>query len=402
MYRSERTLILRLFCINTRCTHDYYCKKYIPYLLHIPSISPPFKKNKKDKQNIFFQNPFRQPNEAIKWSELVTLSELYPDVLKSEQHLEELRAVCRAVIQQSSCTGRFGGLCKSICGIIAGHSANRPEEVPYQQVCSLLLLLQILMQTLLDETKGCTLATQKLCEVDGADVSHIIIDTMVAFMVKHPVLNMNTACLNAHCMVLSVATIACGAQLWSNPNDLQQLGIESADQSLLHLTTPLQENEGHGTQVVDLLASHGSAHMMTQSLLSYITKAEFSSVDISSRGTLGTIWDYTFGLLNPWGKKKGVQGGHNGERRHSTISSGDAHVSLHIGGEAGGGVSSAMPPSSHLGRRAALLLCVLLYRRKNTAKVAPSSVMEAFRAEHEDFPVANLYDVFCRYVFWRV
>eukprot|EP01061_Rhynchopus_euleeides_P015287 TRINITY_DN2613_c2_g2_i1.p1 TRINITY_DN2613_c2_g2~~TRINITY_DN2613_c2_g2_i1.p1 ORF type:complete len:711 (+),score=211.41 TRINITY_DN2613_c2_g2_i1:79-2211(+) len=341
------------------------------------------------------------PNDQIRWSDLTSLSDIYPDALTHPASIDALRAACASIVEVSNATGRCAALCKAICGIVAGHSANRPEEVPYRHVCSLLLLLQVLLQEVIKSSRGSATLLRSLCALEGGgSAGQVVIDTMVAFIVKHPVLNMKTECLNAHCMVLGVVTIACGAQLWADPDDLLQQDLAAADRSLLCMASPIGDPTGQNGMgdLIDYLVMHPSSHALVRSLLAYVTKAEFPLPDAGHRGPLGMIWDLAAYLISPF--KHAAPHHDSAGRRGSVVGhGGDTHV--HIGGahsDHGGAAHQAdnAPPSSHLGRRAVLVFCIMLYRRKNTAKTNPSAVMSAFRAEEEEFPSGSLYDVFCR------
>ncbi|KAJ9469709.1 Dymeclin [Diplonema papillatum] len=319
-------------------------------------------------------------NAAIHWEGLSSFPQCYPTALTNPALNEILVQITDTIARHSAKTMRTGAVVKRICDMVSGWTSNRPEEVAYGPMCNLLLFLQHLMRSARDVSREDRHAFASICAVptQGAEENGaasqngctLVVDSLVTFIRRHPVLNMNSGCVNSHALALGVITVCCASPLYDDP---PQPGGAPSDLPSQPPTPLPYLDQGEGADCIDQLCERADVESLLSTLFGFISKADYTlnQSTYTSVATLQSWLEYA-AILLPTSIV-----GHLPYRSTQW-----SHV---------------QQSSAHLGRRAALLLMVLLYRRKNESQQNPSKLLLAFRSEatDADFPVA-VFDALCR------
>eukprot|EP01060_Flectonema_neradi_P034799 TRINITY_DN6223_c0_g1_i1.p1 TRINITY_DN6223_c0_g1~~TRINITY_DN6223_c0_g1_i1.p1 ORF type:complete len:647 (+),score=109.30 TRINITY_DN6223_c0_g1_i1:45-1985(+) len=259
-------------------------------------------------------------NSDVRWDLLQQLPNWYPSVLSDGDLYKKIEQIAREIAMHSHKTERLGNIVKHQCSLIIQWAANLPEHVPYKHLGNNLYFLQQLIKVTYDTVNG---------EMEAAEAlyaglpkwNEIITDTLLTFITDHPLINIDPDSVSCRSLAVSCLTV-----LYSYP---------------LYFASDQQEPHFFASYLVN----HKDAESLVSSLLSFVSKADYSSVDIrksSGQGNLLPTIIPTRERVRSW------------IRYASTLIAGS-------GGDTSVAISSS-ELTCHLGRRSALLLSILVHR----------------------------------------
>ena len=268
-------------------------------------------------------------NSDIRWDLLQQLPDWYPAVLNDNELYKRIEQIGRDITMHSTKTERLGNIVKHQCGLIIQWAANLPEHVPYRQLGNNLYLLQQLIKVAYDTVNGEMEAAEALF-MGLPKWNELLTDTLLTFITDHPLINIDPDSVSSRSLAVSCLTV-----LYSYP---------------LYFAVDMQEPHFFAAYLVH----HKDAEPLVSTLLSFISKADYSSVSLRRSSSQSNL------MLPAIIPTK--------ERVRSWI----RYASTFIVGSQSDISGYAVTPSEltcHLGRRSALLLSILVHRNDPKSRI---------------------------------
>eukprot|EP01062_Namystynia_karyoxenos_P062861 TRINITY_DN55718_c0_g1_i1.p1 TRINITY_DN55718_c0_g1~~TRINITY_DN55718_c0_g1_i1.p1 ORF type:complete len:698 (+),score=244.74 TRINITY_DN55718_c0_g1_i1:293-2095(+) len=241
---------------------------------------------------------------------------------------------------------------RHLCGALRTASEQRPT--PHARLCSLLLLLRHLARAAQEKAQGSAAALRALCAVPGPDArqSHGAVaaaDCIIAVLLREGPAAASVPEVSTCCEAVSALTACCSAPLHCP----------------VSAGAPPAQSDG---SVLSYVCGHRDAIRLCDVLVHFVVSADWSQpargcVPFGEGSSLGAVMGAAAAAVLPTAVMDHVSA--SGPRQRQQL-------------------------SAHLARRAALLLCVLAYHRKNLAATAPTRILVALRRQRDpQFEVAS-------------
>eukprot|EP01063_Lacrimia_lanifica_P009770 TRINITY_DN16651_c0_g1_i1.p1 TRINITY_DN16651_c0_g1~~TRINITY_DN16651_c0_g1_i1.p1 ORF type:complete len:723 (+),score=200.23 TRINITY_DN16651_c0_g1_i1:43-2169(+) len=315
------------------------------------------------------------PNDQVPWESFGGVPLCYPAALSNEALRTELAGVVADVVAHTGVTHRLGVLLKKIGDKVGQWASNKPEQVPYTMLCNYLLWLQFLLVEAMKTAEGDRLRLHDLCAITtpkADDGVRYTIDALVGFMCKHPVASQQ-GCLSAHSIAVACLTVVCASPVFTSPT-------EASEPAACDMPFPeqvLPPPSPASSSGIEYVCNHSDSTAVLTALFKHIEQASFdhceAANDTISLEKKAPSWLSLIDWITYYRPSAALT------RR---------------------AVNSGKALSTDLGRRAALLLCTLLYQGKNRSKHAPHALLVAFRdvtnGSVPDITVFTVFNAFCR------